>query len=64
MSEPNPDVNETAARVVRQSTDQDDAMPADLEQAWQDWSKQVQNVDERSMTLRRAASACQKKVWG
>jgi len=30
-------------------------MPADLEAAWAEWSKGVKNVDERAMTLLRAA---------
>lgn len=48
------DANEDAARVVRESTS-GDAMPADLEAAWAQWSKSIMGVDERGMTLLRAA---------
>lgn len=49
-----PDPNEDAARVVRESTAGSD-LPADLEAAWAEWSKGIKNVDERGMTLLRAA---------
>ena len=48
------DANEDAARVVQAST-ADDALPADLEAAWEVWSKGIQQCDERTMTLLRAA---------
>lgn len=51
----NPDPNTTAARTVAESTAADDAAPADLEAAWQEWSSHIQNVDERGMSLLRAA---------
>ena len=49
------DVNEDAAEVVRRSTAQPDELPADLEAAWADWSGRIKGVDERTMTLLRAA---------
>lgn len=51
----NPDPNENAARIVAESTAGSEAMPADVEAAWQEWSSHIQNVDERGMTLLRAA---------
>lgn len=50
-----PDPNETAARVVAESTGDSDALPADVEAAWQEWSGHIQNVDERGMSLIKAA---------
>ena len=49
------DENEDAARVVRESTTSDEALPAGLEAAWEAWSAGVQGCDERTMTLLRAA---------
>jgi hypothetical protein len=54
-NEKSPDVNEVAARIVRQSTATNDAMPADLEAAWAAWSAGVGKVDGRTMALLRAA---------
>ena len=51
----NPDPNITAARVVKEATGEDKPLPADLEAAWAEWSKSVQKVDERGMSLLRAA---------
>ncbi|TWT36632.1 hypothetical protein KOR34_15710 [Posidoniimonas corsicana] len=51
----NPDPNENASRIVAESVGDSDALPADAEAAWQEWSAQIQNVDERGMTLLRAA---------
>lgn len=52
----NPDPNENAARIVRESTaSTDQPLPPDLERAWAEWSRGVQKVDERGMTLLRAA---------
>ena len=51
----NPDPNVNAARLVRESTASTDQPPADLEPAWAAWSARIQNVDERGMTLLRAA---------
>ncbi|MEX2219797.1 MAG: hypothetical protein WD749_13680 [Phycisphaerales bacterium] len=51
----NRDPNTEAARVVRETTDQGNPLPADVEAAWQAWVKGVQKVDERARTLLRAA---------
>lgn len=53
--EHNPDPNENAARIVSESTADTETARADVEAAWQEWSKHIQNVDERGMTLLRAA---------
>ena len=50
----NPDPNVEAARVVRESTE-GEGLPADREAAWTEWSRGIKNVDERGMTLLRAA---------
>lgn len=51
-----PDVNEMAARIVRQATaEHEQPLPHDLEAAWRQWSTGIQKVDERGMTLLRAA---------
>ena len=50
----NPDPNVEAARVVGKAT-QADSLPADLEAAWAERFKSIKNVDERGMTLLRAA---------
>ncbi len=44
-----------AARVVRESTSRDDALPESLEAAWEAWSAGIQGCDERTYTLLRAA---------
>lgn len=51
----NPDPNENAARIVSESAGDSEALPADVEAAWVEWSSHIQNVDERGMTLLRAA---------
>jgi len=51
----NPDPNANAARVVADATAAQGETAADLEAAWQAWSRHVQKVDERGMTLLRAA---------
>jgi len=51
----NPDPNVNAARIVAESTAAADGTSADLETAWAEWSRQIQKVDERGMTLLRAA---------
>lgn len=48
------DANQAAARVVAESTDAE-KLPPELEAAWEAWSKGIQNVDTRGMTLLRAA---------
>jgi hypothetical protein len=50
------DPNKEAARIVRQSTHQDEPpLPLEVEAAWQRWIAGVQQVDERVRTLLRAA---------
>jgi len=49
------DPNADAARVVGEATSKDDALPADIEAAWAEWSKGIKGVDERGWTLLRAA---------
>lgn len=51
----NPDPNQNAARIVRESTAESDGPSADLEAAWAEWSRSIKKVDERGMTLLRAA---------
>ncbi len=53
-NEHNPDPNENAARMVGKSTAAG-SLPCGLETAWAQWSASIQNVDERGMTLLRAA---------
>jgi hypothetical protein len=56
MKQAKPDFNQNAARIVKESTsDHETPLPADLEEAWQEWSRAIQKVDERGMTLLRAA---------
>lgn len=53
----NPDPNLTAARIVAESTRSAPELAADasLEAAWQAWCGRIQNIDERTATLLRAA---------
>jgi len=51
----NPDPNANAARIVRESTGTAEKPPADVEAAWKAWSAHIQGVDERGMTLLKAA---------
>lgn len=51
----NPDPNENAARIVREATLGHTTPSAGIEAAWQVWSAHIQNVDERGMTLLKAA---------
>lgn len=51
----NPDPNQNAARIVAESAADATATPGDLEAAWAEWSRHIQKVDERGMTLLRAA---------
>jgi hypothetical protein len=57
MSKKNkPDVNQIAARVVRESAARSEAkLPADVEAAWEAWSQGVAKVDARGMALLMAA---------
>ncbi|QKK07532.1 MAG: hypothetical protein HND58_04700 [Planctomycetota bacterium] len=49
------ELNAEAARVVREATDTGNPLPADLEAAWAEWIKGIQGIDERALTLLRAA---------
>jgi hypothetical protein len=52
----NPDPNVNAARIVAESIAKQEPLPAgDLETSWAAWSKQIQKVDQRTLTLLRAA---------
>lgn len=51
----NPDPNANAARIVREATAEDAPPATDLEGAWAEWSSHLQKVDERGMSLLRAA---------
>ena len=53
-NEHNPDPNANAARIVAESTAAGE-LPHDLEAAWAQWSASIQKVDDRGMTLLRAA---------
>ena len=53
--ERDPDPNVNAARIAGEATGADKPLPSGLEAAWAEWSKSIQNVDERGMTLLRAA---------
>ena len=56
MKASKPDFNQNAARIAKESTsDHETPLPADLEEAWAEWSRSIQKVDERGMTLLRAA---------
>lgn len=51
----NSDPNENASRIVGKATASQPDAAADLEAAWAAWSAHIQKVDERGMTLLRAA---------
>lgn len=52
----NPDSNTEAHRVVTEAANpHEKPLPADLEEAWAEWSAGVGKVDERGMVLLRAA---------
>jgi hypothetical protein len=51
----NPDPNVNAARIVGESTGANSSTPAELEAAWAAWSSHIQKVDERALSLLRAA---------
>lgn len=54
-NEHNPDPNENAARIVAESTNGPSGTHSDIEAAWNEWSRHIQNVDERGMSLLKAA---------
>lgn len=51
----NPDPNANAARIVGEATASGAEPVADLEAAWAAWAAQIQRVDERTLSLLRAA---------
>jgi hypothetical protein len=51
----NPDPNANAARILRETISHEDKLPADVEAAWTAWYSHIQGVDERGMTLLKAA---------
>ena len=51
----NPDPNANAARIVAEATATQPDATANLEAAWAAWSAHIQKVDERGMSLLRAA---------
>jgi hypothetical protein len=51
----NPDPNANAARILRETIAHEDKLPPDVEAAWKAWYSHIQAVDERGMTLLRAA---------
>jgi hypothetical protein len=51
-----PDANQIAARIVKESiAKHEQPLPADLEAAWEEWSRSITKVDARGMALLRAA---------
>ncbi|MEX2212931.1 MAG: hypothetical protein WD768_02310 [Phycisphaeraceae bacterium] len=49
MSKPKPDISENAARIVREATTKHEGpLPADLERAWEVWSRGIAKVDQRT----------------
>lgn len=51
----NPDPNQSAHRVVQQSTAKQESLPAGVEAAWEAWIAGVGKVDDRARALLRAA---------
>lgn len=51
----NPDPNQNAARIVAESAGEQAGASGDMESAWAEWSSHLQKVDERALTLLRAA---------
>ena len=50
------DANQAAARIIGETVKRhSEPLPADLEAAWKQWSAGIAKVDERGMTLLRAA---------
>lgn len=48
-------MNQAAARLVQEIAGKETALPAGLEEAWADWSKGIQGIDERTWTVLRVA---------
>jgi hypothetical protein len=56
MSKHKTDANEKAGQAVHHAiTGQEQPLSHDLEAAWTEWSKGIQEADRRTMTLLRAA---------
>jgi hypothetical protein len=52
----NADPNQIAARVVAETISKhSESLPADLDEAWKKWSRAISGVDQRGMTLLKAA---------
>lgn len=51
------DPNRSAARVIRETTRDNDELPADAEAAWAAWPKRIERVDAHAMMLRRTTLA-------
>ena len=50
------DENQAAARIISETVKRhSEPLPADIEAAWKQWSAGIAKVDERGMTLLRAA---------
>lgn len=50
------DPNSNATRIARETAARgEQPLPADVEAAWAAWSRSIQNIDERTKTLLRAA---------
>ena len=55
-NEHNPDPNANAARIVRESTaSKPDKLPKKAQAAFEQWLSTLQNIDQRTETLLRAA---------
>jgi hypothetical protein len=55
MNDQHPAPIENATQIIDEATNQDNPLSADLEKAWAVWLKGIKGVDERGMTLLRAA---------
>jgi hypothetical protein len=51
----NPDPNVNAVRIVGESAGPAQPVTGDVEAAWAEWSRQIQKVDERALSLLKAA---------
>jgi len=49
------DASETVKRLKAKMAEHEQPLPADVEAAWEQWSKSIQKVDARGMALLRAA---------
>jgi hypothetical protein len=50
------DPNSNAARIARETAARgEQPLPPEIEAAWHEWSSCIQNVDQRALTLLRAA---------